>query len=119
MACLLTGCFVLLQTLEQNHSEWAFGAVAELLDNSKDAGASLIQVDLVTVGEYEMLRVKDDGSGMTHEALKRCLQLSHEDDHVEGRVGMFGVGFKSGTMALGNDAIILTKDEVHWPPRTS
>ena len=30
-------------------------------------------------------------------------------EHAEGNVGRFGIGFKSGSMRLANDALILTR----------
>ena len=45
--------------------------VRELLDNSLDAGASAIDVHLESGGN-DLIRVTDDGSGMTRENLERC-----------------------------------------------
>ncbi|CAI5525766.1 unnamed protein product [Closterium sp. Naga37s-1] len=58
-----------------------------------------------------VLHVCDDGKGMDHGELVQMLSLGHElpageDPH---HIGRFGVGFKTGTMRIGNDALVLTQ----------
>ncbi|XP_059078103.1 uncharacterized protein LOC131052828 [Cryptomeria japonica] len=68
-------------TLRHMHNGWPFGALAELIDNARDANAS----KMVSIGNGRP--TKDNR------------------DHI----GRFGVGFKTGTMQLGKDAIVLTQ----------
>ncbi|CAI5457684.1 unnamed protein product [Closterium sp. Yama58-4] len=63
------------------------------------------------VANVPVLRVCDDGKGMDHGELVQMLSLGHdipaeEDPH---HIGRFGVGFKTGTMRIGNDALVLTQ----------
>lgn len=106
----------------QNHAGWLFGGLAELSDNSYDARAKnfavhvrdlrgqLIRADLDSRNDV-LLLVEDDGEGMDAERLARMLSVGHaeEADLAGGRIGQYGVGFKSGAMRLGKDAIVLTK----------
>ena len=91
---------------------WALGALAELLDNAQDreCGAGKVEVDAyVRDGKYVMT-VQDDGRGMTRSGLNNMLSFGFSDkEHVSGNVGRFGIGFKSGSMRLADDALILTK----------
>ncbi len=48
-------------------------AVKELVENAIDAGATLIEVDLRDGGK-SMLRVRDNGTGMTREELAACIE---------------------------------------------
>lgn len=48
-------------------------AVKELVENAIDAGASMVEVDLRDGGK-SMIRVRDNGSGMTREELTACIE---------------------------------------------
>ncbi len=58
-----------------------FSVVRELLDNAVDAGAASIQVDL-SKGGIGLIRVSDDGCGMSEEDLKLCF-LPHATSKIE------------------------------------
>ena len=54
--------------------------------------------------------VQDDGVGMDRRRLVGMLSFGFSDkEHKAGNVGRFGIGFKSGSMRLARDALILTK----------
>ncbi|KAL8492252.1 hypothetical protein ACS0TY_023768 [Phlomoides rotata] len=106
-----------LKTLGQAHSSWIFGAIAELVDNSRDAKATKLEVDIsmvysITVDkDIPMLSVIDDGHGMHHEDIQRMISFGRgqpktdDSDHI----GKYGIGFKTGAMRLGKDALVLTQ----------
>ncbi|KAJ8427565.1 hypothetical protein Cgig2_006636 [Carnegiea gigantea] len=106
-----------LKTLGQAHSGWIFGAIAELVDNSRDANASRLDVRIETIYdkragcEIPMLSVIDDGDGMNHQQILRMISFGHRqpDQDDRDRIGRFGVGFKTGAMRLGRDALVLTQ----------
>ncbi|BBN19872.1 MORC family CW-type zinc finger protein [Marchantia polymorpha subsp. ruderalis] len=108
-----------LQTLAQLHASWQFGGLAELVDNARDAQATRLNISITTVkmkGKSDLmplLRIEDNGRGMNHEEIVRMLQFGHKmanhKDH--NHIGYFGVGFKSGSMRLGRDVIILTQSK--------
>ncbi|KAK3223120.1 hypothetical protein Dsin_010145 [Dipteronia sinensis] len=106
-----------LQTLGQAHSGWIFGAIAELVDNSRDAKATKLDISIEDVyfskagKTIQMLAVRDDGHGMTHQEIVRMTYFGHKQPGTKDpdRVGRFGVGFKTGAMRLGRDALVLTQ----------
>ncbi|XP_050229380.2 uncharacterized protein LOC126678530, partial [Mercurialis annua] len=106
-----------LQTLGHAHSGWIFGAIAELVDNSRDAKASRLDISIETVfskrsgKKIPMLSIIDDGHGMTHQEVMRMTCFGHKQPDADDidRIGRFGVGFKTGAMKLGNDALVLTQ----------
>ena len=98
---------------------WPLGALAELLDNSQDreCGSTKVEVDAYVLnpsrdkGGY-CITVQDDGVGMDRSSLNNMLSFGFSDkEHVSGNVGRFGIGFKSGSMRLADDAFILTKKD--------
>ncbi|GAV86184.1 zf-CW domain-containing protein/HATPase_c_3 domain-containing protein [Cephalotus follicularis] len=106
-----------LQTLGQAHSGWMFGAIAELIDNSRDAKANELKISITMVyskfagKEIPMLSVIDDGHGMTHPEVMRMMYFGHRQPDADDcdRIGSFGVGFKTGAMRLGRDSLVLTQ----------
>ncbi|MCJ8735753.1 hypothetical protein PDJAM_G00251190 [Pangasius djambal] len=95
---------------------WPFSAVAELIDNASDPGvtAKQIWIDVVSVKEELCLSFTDNGSGMTPSKLHKMLSFGFtEKGSGKGShqaIGIYGNGFKSGSMRLGRDALIFTKN---------
>ncbi|OVA16349.1 zinc finger protein [Macleaya cordata] len=106
-----------LKTLGQTHSGWIFGAIAELVDNSRDAKATKLEISIenhyseIAGEKIPMLSLIDDGHGMSHEELIVMLSFGHKQSNADDQdhIGMFGIGFKTGAMKLGRDVIILTQ----------
>ncbi|KAG0605194.1 hypothetical protein M758_9G038700 [Ceratodon purpureus] len=106
-----------LETLEQMHAAWAFGAVAELIDNARDAKATrldiLIEEMVSDEGALPVLQVIDNGQGMNHDEIVKMLSFGHKrpKESDTEQIGHFGVGFKTGAMRIGKDAVILTQSK--------
>ncbi|MCD7463595.1 hypothetical protein HAX54_050906 [Datura stramonium] len=106
-----------LKTLGHTHSGWIFGAIAEFVDNSRDAKATKLEIsiDMIfsrTAGrEIPMLCITDDGCGMNHHEMLQMVSFGHRQPDADdpNRIGRFGIGFKTGTMRLGKDALVLTQ----------
>eukprot|EP00191_Tetraselmis_sp_GSL018_P016692 CAMPEP_0177583584 /NCGR_PEP_ID=MMETSP0419_2-20121207/3401_1 /TAXON_ID=582737 /ORGANISM="Tetraselmis sp., Strain GSL018" /LENGTH=319 /DNA_ID=CAMNT_0019072987 /DNA_START=843 /DNA_END=1799 /DNA_ORIENTATION=- len=93
---------------------WPFGALAELVDNAQDseAQAKTVSIRGENSSREGSLVIEDDGMGMTRPRLHCMLSFGFSNkEHVAGNVGRFGIGFKSGSMRLGDDVIVLTREE--------
>ncbi|XP_074156700.1 MORC family CW-type zinc finger protein 3 [Sminthopsis crassicaudata] len=107
-------CPKFLHTNSTSHT-WPFSAVAELIDNAydPDVNAKQIWIDKTVINDIVCLTFTDNGNGMTSEKLHKMLSFGFSDKiSMNGRVpiGLYGNGFKSGSMRLGKDAIIFTKN---------
>ncbi|KAI3684512.1 hypothetical protein L6452_33736 [Arctium lappa] len=97
--------------------KWAFGAVAELLDNAVDEiqnGATYVVIDKTSnprTGSPALL-IQDDGAGMDPEAMRRCLSFGFSDKKSKSAIGKYGNGFKTSSMRLGGDAIVFSRNLV-------
>ncbi|VAH10816.1 unnamed protein product [Triticum turgidum subsp. durum] len=62
-------------------------------------------------GKVPVLCVSDDGHGMTYEEMMRMVSFGHDkpNEYCQDQIGRFGIGFKSGAMKLGKDALVLTQ----------
>ncbi|KAL5754543.1 hypothetical protein ACOSP7_022763 [Xanthoceras sorbifolium] len=94
--------------------KWAFGAIAELLDNSVDEiqnGATFVKVDKIDImkDKSPALVFQDDGGGMNPESLRRCMSLGYSTKKTNTTIGQYGNGFKTSTMRLGADAIVFSR----------
>lgn len=108
-------CPKFLHTNSTSHT-WPFSAVAELIDNAydPDVNAKQIWIDQTVISNQLSLTFTDNGNGMTLDKLHKMLSFGFSDKvAVQGHVpvGLYGNGFKSGSMRLGKDAIVLTKNE--------
>ncbi|XP_042314295.1 MORC family CW-type zinc finger protein 3 isoform X2 [Sceloporus undulatus] len=107
-------CPKFLHTNSTSHT-WPFSAVAELIDNAydPDVNAKQMWIDKTIINENICLIFMDNGNGMNADKLHKMLSFGFSDKvTLNGRVpvGLYGNGFKSGSMRLGKDAIVFTKN---------
>uniref|UniRef100_A0A8C5T419 MORC family CW-type zinc finger 3 n=1 Tax=Malurus cyaneus samueli TaxID=2593467 RepID=A0A8C5T419_9PASS len=107
-------CPKFLHTNSTSHT-WPFSAIAELIDNAydPDVSAKQIWIDKTVINDNICLTFTDNGNGMNSEKLHKMLSFGFSEKSVmNGRVpvGLYGNGFKSGSMRLGRDAIVFTKN---------
>ncbi|XP_036075741.1 MORC family CW-type zinc finger protein 3 isoform X1 [Rousettus aegyptiacus] len=107
-------CPKFLHTNSTSHT-WPFSAVAELIDNAydPDVNAKQLWIDKTVINNEICLTFTDNGNGMDSDKLHKMLSFGFSDKvSVNGHspVGLYGNGFKSGSMRLGKDAIVFTKN---------
>ncbi|XP_066459849.1 ATPase MORC2 isoform X1 [Eleutherodactylus coqui] len=107
--------FEYLHTNSTTH-EFLFGALAELVDNARDADAT--RIDIYTVPREElrggfMLCFLDDGTGMDSSEAASVIQFGRSAKRTPEsiHIGQYGNGLKSGSMRIGKDFILFTKKE--------
>ncbi|XP_029936206.1 MORC family CW-type zinc finger protein 3-like [Myripristis murdjan] len=108
-------CPKFLHTNSTSHT-WPFSAIAELIDNAYDPDVSAKQfwIDKTVIKGQDCLTFMDNGNGLTYEAMLKMLSFGYSDKiAVNGLepIGIYGNGFKSGSMRLGQDAIVFSKSE--------
>ncbi|KAA6417195.1 MAG: hypothetical protein FRX49_12832 [Trebouxia sp. A1-2] len=82
---------------------WPFGAMAELLDNAMDPDVKAQQCARFCTVFQPPVVFMDNGGGMTPATLHKMLGFGHSD-----KKEIDGHRFKSGSMRLGQDALVLT-----------
>uniref|UniRef100_A0A669PEL4 MORC family CW-type zinc finger 2 n=1 Tax=Phasianus colchicus TaxID=9054 RepID=A0A669PEL4_PHACC len=105
--------FEYLHTNSTTH-EFLFGALAELVDNARDADAT--RIDIYTERQENlrggfMLCFLDDGAGMDSSEAASVIQFgkSAKRSPESTQIGQYGNGLKSGSMRIGKDFILFTK----------
>ncbi|KAK6055850.1 SNARE domain protein [Cooperia oncophora] len=99
--------------LDRTTHEFVYGAIAELVDNSRDAMANNLHIDYTPNEEYGgMLSILDDGCGMDRKEAISVVSFGHSLKRMEpGMIGQYGNGLKSGAMRIAKDFIMFTKKD--------
>ncbi|XP_075574771.1 ATPase MORC2 isoform X1 [Pelecanus crispus] len=107
--------FEYLHTNSTTH-EFLFGALAELVDNARDADAT--RIDIYTERQEDLrggfiLCFLDDGTGMDSNEAASVIQFgkSAKRSPESTQIGQYGNGLKSGSMRIGKDFILFTKKD--------
>jgi len=74
-------------------------AVAEIVDNSIQAGANVIQVNLQFDGHDSYLTVLDNGVGMTPSEIREAMRFGSMRDYEQDDLGKFGLGLKTSSLS--------------------
>jgi len=74
-------------------------AVADLVDNSIEAGATRIDILVEFEGDNSYVRISDNGKGMTIDELKEAMRYGSERSYNEEDLGKFGLGLKTASMS--------------------
>ncbi|KAF3843168.1 hypothetical protein F7725_002017 [Dissostichus mawsoni] len=112
---LSTLCPKYLYANSTSHT-WPFSAIAELIDNAydPDVNAKQFWIDKIVVKKQDCLSFMDNGYGLDKDKIHKMLSFGYSDKiTVKGvkPIGMYGNGFKSGSMRLGKDAIVFSKSK--------
>jgi len=104
--------------------KWAFGAIAELLDNAVDEiqnGATFVIVDKILNprDNSPALLFQDNGGGMDPDCMRQCMSLGYSMKTNSTTIGQYGNGFKTSTMRLGADVIVFSRSARGSPPTQS
>lgn len=107
--------FDYLHTNSTTH-EFLFGALAELVDNARDADATRIDIYAERREDLRggfMLCFLDNGAGMDPNDAISVIQFgkSAKRSPESTQIGRYGNGLKSGSMRIGKDFILFTKKE--------
>lgn len=86
-------------------------AIADLVDNAIDAGATRINVRVEFAGAASRIIVSDNGSGMTRAELDEALRFGSRRPYASADLGRFGLGLKTASLALGRRLTVLTRSE--------
>lgn len=102
-----------LHTNSTTH-EFLFGALAELVDNSRDADATELRIHTTPSEKFRggfTLCFLDNGCGMDPVEVSQVIQFGRSSKREAGasHIGQYGNGLKSGSMRIGRDMILFTK----------
>ncbi|MGW5310059.1 ATP-binding protein [Nocardia thailandica] len=91
-------------------------AVADLVDNSIDAGARDVVVHFLRDGDDLLsLLIIDDGRGMSEEELDVAMTVGGRRDYADDALGMFGTGLKSASLSQASSLTVVSRTRKSRP----
>lgn len=101
-----------LEALGRNHTMEA--ALAELVDNSIDAGAKYVLIRFVRDrSRLVRLLVIDDGLGMTDEQIDIAMTVGGSRAYGEDEIGRFGLGLKAASFSQARSVTVVSAATEH------
>jgi len=92
-------------------------AVADLVDNSLDASADNVHVDLVHDRDGGFIRIADDGEGMTERQLDEAMRYGSARHYDCGDLGHFGLGLKTASLSQCRRLTVASRSTLKGPVR--
>lgn len=91
-------------------------AVADIVDNSIDAGASRVNIDVRHDGDDSWVRICDDGVGMKPVQIREALRYGASRDYDEqNALGKFGLGLKTASMSQCQQLLVASRSSPDQP----
>jgi hypothetical protein len=84
-------------------------AVADLVDNSIEAGARRVGITLEYDGPRSWVRLSDDGSGMTPAVLNEALRFGTRRSYGADELGRYGLGLKTASLSQCRCLFVATR----------
>jgi hypothetical protein len=84
-------------------------AVAEIVDNSIEAGANFVQLEIVFNGEDSYLLIMDNGRGMTPLGIQEAMRFGSARDYHYDDLGRFGLGLKTASLSQCDELIVSSR----------
>ncbi|MGW2951215.1 ATP-binding protein [Streptomyces eurythermus] len=85
-------------------------AVADLIDNSIDAGADKVVVHFLRdASRILTLLIIDNGKGMDEEGLDAAMTVGRRRDYGEGALGMYGTGLKAASLSHASSLTVVSR----------
>jgi len=84
-------------------------AIADLIDNSIDADATQVDVDVVFEGEDSWIRTADNGTGMPTSRMNEAMRYGTDRDYDEADLGKFGLGLKTASLSQCRRLTVATR----------
>jgi len=87
-------------------------ALADLIDNSINAGASQVDIEFYSDKTTPMIVVLDNGRGMTASQLHQGMKLASSDpdnEREDNDLGRFGMGLKSASLSQSSSMKVFTR----------
>lgn len=81
-------------------------AIADIIDNSFDAGADNVDVII----NKDSIVIIDDGCGMTPEIMKEAIKLGSDTEKEQGSLGRFGMGLVTASISMGRKLEVYSRD---------
>ena len=84
-------------------------ALADIVDNSIEAAATEVYVDLVFDGADSWIRIADNGEGMDTGTITESLRIGSDRAYEEDDLGKFGFGLKTASISQCRRLVVASR----------
>ncbi len=85
-------------------------AIADLVDNSIEAGATVVNITVdLDFDKQPLVQVADNGSGMDLPALENAMRYGADQKPDQNRLGWFGLGLKTASTSFCRRLTVVTR----------
>ncbi|GAA1774271.1 ATP-binding protein [Luedemannella helvata] len=84
-------------------------AVADLVDNSVDAGAGRVEIEIRFDGENSWVSIADDGIGMSSKSLLEAMRFGSRRGYGLRDLGRYGLGLKTASFSQCRSLAVVTR----------
>ena len=84
-------------------------ALADLVDNSVAAGATVVDIEIVFDGPNSYVLIADDGDGMSEAGLNEALRFGTRRTYELGDLGRYGLGLKTASLSQCRRVTVVTR----------
>lgn len=103
-----------MDAIGRNHSPET--ALADLVDNSLDAGASHVVIRVVrATGRLRSLYVVDNGRGISPDQIDSAMTIGGRRSYGSDDLGHFGLGLKAASFSQARSLTVMSSAERHHP----
>lgn len=101
--------------LIEGHRDFGYSletALADIVDNSITAGATVIRLTAITASDSPYIAIVDNGSGMTESELIEAMKLGAKNPthkRASKDLGRFGLGMKSASFSQSRQLTIISR----------
>lgn len=87
-------------------------ALADIMDNSIDAGARNVEIILHRTGDgVTAVSIADDGKGMKQATLLEAMRFAGRNAHEETDLGTYGLGLKTASLSQCRSLTVISRKE--------
>lgn len=87
-------------------------AVAEIVDNSIEAGSNFVQLKFVFDGEDSYLLVMDNGRGMSPLEIQEAMRFGSTRNYDNDDLGRFGLGLKTASLSQCDELTVSSRQSI-------
>ncbi|WP_161962547.1 ATP-binding protein [Nocardioides speluncae] len=84
-------------------------AIADLVDNSIEAEATAVRIDLVFDGADSWVRIADNGTGMDTDTITESLRIGSIREYGDDDLGKFGFGLKTASISQCRRVVVASR----------
>ena len=90
-------------------------AIADIVDNSIEARASQVNIDIEFQGDDSWVRIADNGHGMSAKTIREAMRYGSDSEYDDDSLGKFGLGLKTASLSQCRRLTVASRKSLSSP----